>query len=87
MQVIYPLGTFRNVDVTYGVSPTERRNKPMLIGIFNNTHDTEVISSIDDTKKASPYNLPELNDAYIATRLSLLAERRPETMEWVYLKS
>ena len=81
MQVIHPPGTFRNVDAAYGLSPAERRNKPMFIGIFSNTHDTEVISSIDDTKKASPYNLPELNDGDIATRLSLLAERRPETMK------
>ena len=76
-----------NVDVAYGVSPTARRNKPTLIGIFSNNHDIEVISSIDDIKKASLYNLPELNEVDIATRLTLLAEHRPETMEGLYLKS
>lgn len=55
--------------------------------LFENTHDLEVIQSIDDIKKAQTYWYEELEQYDLETRKILLAESRPHIMEWFYFKS
>ena len=58
-----------------------------LIERFHRTHVIESIQSIADIRKAQLYDYPELSGLNLASRFALLAENRPATMEWLYLKS
>ncbi len=53
---------------------------------FQCTHSITVFQSVDDIFKAQTYNYEELANYDLATRKILLAEQRPHTMEWFYLK-
>jgi hypothetical protein len=55
--------------------------------IFEETHDIEVIQSIDDIKKAQTYCYEELEQFNLETKKILLAESRRHIMEWYYIKS
>lgn len=65
----------------------DRSISSTIIDIFYQTHDIEVVSSIDDLRKSNIYNFPEVGTLDMLTRLTLFAEHRPETMEWFYLRS
>ncbi len=53
--------------------------------LFEQSHDIEVIESVDDIKKAHTYHYKELEQYDLATRRFLLAEYRPCIMEWFYI--
>ena len=55
--------------------------------LFADSHEIEIIESLDDIKKAKTYNYKEIERYDLATRRTLLAELRPSIMEWFYLKA
>jgi SAM-dependent methyltransferase len=55
-----------------------------LRAVFEATHHLEIITSIDDVKKAQTYDYPELATFDLAQRKILLAEHRVSIMEWFY---
>ena len=52
---------------------------------FQDTHRITVVQSIDDVAKARFYDYEELYDYDLSARKALLAEGRPNIMEWFYL--
>jgi precorrin-6B methylase 2 len=52
---------------------------------FEATHSVEVVRSTDDIEKAQTYVYEELSAYDLATRRTLLGERRTSIMEWFYL--
>jgi hypothetical protein len=54
---------------------------------FNKTHHIELLTSITDIKKTIIYDYPELFNIPLFIKWSLLSERRPEIMQWVFIKS
>lgn len=52
--------------------------------VFKDTHQLEVISSVDDIRKAQTYEYPELASFSLAERKVLLAEWRSNIMDWFY---
>jgi hypothetical protein len=55
-----------------------------LRAVFESTHHLEIITSVDDVKKAQTYDYPELATFDLAQRKILLAEYRVSIMEWFY---
>jgi len=55
-----------------------------LRNVFQATHHLEIVTSIDDIKKAQTYDYPELATFDFSQRKILLAEHRPSLMEWFY---
>ncbi len=58
-----------------------------LKSLFEPTHRIEQIASLDDIKKAQTYLYPELEPYDLATRKTLVGERRPHIMEWLFIQS
>tara|TARA_R110000850_G_scaffold125699_8_gene244235 strand:+ start:3590 stop:4441 length:852 start_codon:yes stop_codon:yes gene_type:complete len=58
-----------------------------LTSIFSQTHECQIIESIDDTIKAYSYNFPELASLTLGTRRKILAEDRPQIMRWIFAKA
>jgi len=54
---------------------------------FKKTHDIQVISSIEDYKKAQIYDYPELDGLDLSMKKILIAEERPQIMEWIFCRS
>jgi precorrin-6B methylase 2 len=54
-----------------------------LIELFAQTHNVEVIKSIDDIEKAKTYLYPETEQLNLQQRKDLFAECRPGVMEWL----
>ena len=54
-----------------------------MIKSFSETHQTEIIESIDDIQKAYRYDMPELSGFSIADKLQFVKEGRPTIMTWV----
>ena len=54
---------------------------------FNKTHYVELLTSITDIKKTIIYDYPELFNIPLFIKWTLLSERRPEAMQWVFIKS
>lgn len=54
---------------------------------FAETHEVEIIRSIDDIDKAKSYFYEELTGFDLESRKILLGECRPTIMEWFYMKS
>ena len=54
-----------------------------MINSFSETHQTEIIESIDDIQKAYRYDMPELSGFSIADKLQFVKEGRPTIMTWV----
>ncbi len=54
---------------------------------FKESHEFEVIRSLDDFEKAQTYFYEELAGFDLATRGVLVGEQRPVIMEWFYMKS
>jgi SAM-dependent methyltransferase len=52
--------------------------------IFGETHRLQVVSSVDDIRKAQTYDYPELAPFSLAERKVLLAEWRGCEMDWYY---
>lgn len=52
---------------------------------FKPTHSITVIQSLDDIAKAHAYHYDELQSYDLATRRMILAESRPQIMEWFFL--
>jgi hypothetical protein len=57
----------------------------MIRQAFQDTHHITVVHSIDDIAKARSYDYKELQGYDLAARKALLAEGRPNIMEWFYL--
>ena len=57
----------------------------MIRQAFQDTHHSTVVQSIDDIAKARSYDYKELQGYDLAARKALLAEGRPNIMEWFYL--
>lgn len=55
-----------------------------LMELFRATHDVRTCLSVDDIQKAKHYDYPELAPFDLATRLAIVAERRPAIMEWLF---
>ncbi len=55
-----------------------------LVAVFKDTHQMEIITSVDDIKKAQQYEYPELAPYSLAERKVLLNEWRASAMEWFY---
>lgn len=60
---------------------------PELLAHFEQTHDCEVIASIDDITKAYEYNYPELADFDLYERCRVLQENRCNIMRWIFAKA
>lgn len=58
-----------------------------LAELFESSHDLRAMTSLDDIQKVKTYRFPELLDLDLVTRFTILAEYRPHTMEWFFLKS
>ena len=58
-----------------------------LIERLEGTHDLKIVRSVDDIIKAYDYEYPELANFDLQGRRSLLAEKRPHTMQWIFAKS
>lgn len=56
-----------------------------IADLFKDTHNIEIIRSVDDIYKAKYYEYPEVNDLPLKTKLHCFAEKRPGVMEWYYL--
>ena len=54
--------------------------------LFEESHHIEVISSIDDIKKAQQYEYKELEGFSLEEKRKILREDRPAIMEWFYMK-
>lgn len=52
--------------------------------IFQETHQMEVVASVDDIRKAQTYDYPELQPFSLAERRLLLREWREANMDWFY---
>jgi len=61
------------------ISISERMEK-----VFRDTHELEVIISVDDIRKAHTYDYTELSSFSLAERKLLLMEWRASIMEWFY---
>lgn len=57
-----------------------------LRNLFKSSHDIQVISSIDDIKKARTYQFTELERYPLNVKKQILREGRPTIMEWFYMK-
>lgn len=57
-----------------------------LIEIFSTSHDIEVIPSTDDLLRPMIYHLKFLDNQPDNVKIALMAEGRPQRMEWLYLK-
>jgi len=55
-----------------------------LIARFVDSHEVQMISSLDDIKKSHVYNYPELQPYDLKLRRLLLGEQRPAIMEWLW---
>jgi hypothetical protein len=55
-----------------------------LRAVFQGTHALEVITSVDDIRKAQTYDYPELGQFSMAERKVLLREWRESAMDWFY---
>ncbi len=53
--------------------------------LFRQTHDVISITSVDDIIKARTYSYSELETYDLPSRRTLLAERRPTIMEWLFM--
>jgi hypothetical protein len=60
---------------------------PRLRARFSPSHEVESVLSVHDIKKGQEYLYDELASYDLDTRRRLLAESRPATMEWFYLRS
>lgn len=58
-----------------------------IADLFMSTHDITLIQSIDDIQKAKLYEYRETQDMDLETKKLFFAEKRPSTMEWLFLKS
>lgn len=58
-----------------------------LRAAFHATHDIRSVKSVDDIEKAHTYEYPQLGNYDRKTRLLILSERRPGTMEWLIMTS
>lgn len=58
-----------------------------LKNLFKNTHHVSTIKSIDDNEKPDKYFVKKLSKYSFNTRKKILAEDRPDIMEWVICKS
>lgn len=55
--------------------------------LFKDTHDIQIIRSLDDITKAKTYNYAEAKNLDIRQREKLYHEGRPHIMEWYWLRS
>lgn len=53
--------------------------------VFSETHDIHAVKSVDDIEKARTYEYEELDGFDLASRKTLLAEKRPAAMEWFFM--
>jgi len=58
-----------------------------LWAIFSETHECEIIESVDDIAKAYTYNFEELKDFDLSDRHRVLTEGRKHIMKWIFAKS
>lgn len=58
-----------------------------LLESFRDTHDVQMISSVDDIDKAYGYQLAELEALALGERKILLSENRPTIMKWLFARS
>lgn len=58
-----------------------------LLKAFHDTHECEVIESIDDIIKAYDYEYDEIASLPLADRRQLVGEGRPQIMRWIFAKS
>jgi hypothetical protein len=58
-----------------------------IFNLFKNSHDIEIIESIDDIKKVKIYNYKEIGHYDLPIKKILLGEKRPTIMEWFFIKS
>ena len=56
-----------------------------LRDVFENTHDIQVITSIDDVKKVSKYNYSEISNLTLKGKYLALAESRSAEMDWMFI--
>jgi len=54
-----------------------------LVDLFSDTHDIQIIKSIDDIEKAKTYIFDETNGFDLAIKKELYQECRPTIMEWL----
>ncbi|RYD24104.1 MAG: hypothetical protein EOP88_01570 [Verrucomicrobiaceae bacterium] len=58
-----------------------------VMGAMGETHDLELIESIDDIIKSYTYDFPELSPFSLSERKRILAEGRPHIMRWIFARS
>jgi hypothetical protein len=58
-----------------------------LIKLFYKTHNIQVIKSLSDSRKPYLINSPELDNLDLEIKYAIMAESRPEEMEWLYCTS
>lgn len=54
-----------------------------MLRLFSETHDLQIIKSIDDIEKAKTYVCEETNGLSLEEKLKLYREWRPSIMEWL----
>lgn len=54
-----------------------------MIELFNETHDLQIVKSIDDIEKAKTYVFEETKGLSLEEKLKLYREWRPSIMEWL----
>lgn len=59
----------------------------VLLESFGDTHDVQVIRSVDDIDKAYNYQSMELEPLSLAERKMVLSENRPTIMKWLFARS
>ncbi|WP_111612947.1 class I SAM-dependent methyltransferase [Algoriphagus yeomjeoni] len=56
----------------------------LLRSRFQNTHSIDLIKSIDDIFRYRKINIPEIQKIPLSDQISILAEKRPTQMEWIF---
>ncbi|MDP9047326.1 MAG: 50S ribosomal protein L11 methyltransferase [Bacteroidota bacterium] len=54
-----------------------------LVSLFNETHNIQIVKSIDDIEKAKTYGYKETDSLSLNEKMILFRECRPSIMEWL----
>jgi lipopolysaccharide biosynthesis glycosyltransferase len=85
---VFNAGNLKKTDLIIEIhSFIDRKIATTLIGVFQDTHRINFITSLNDDFKVLNYRNSKIENLTFEQRKVLLAENRPEVMEWIYLES
>lgn len=84
---VFNIQNFLEADLIIEIhSFLDRSIATYLISVFQDTHNITFITSISDDFKALCFKNPKFENFSFEQRKNIVAENRPEVMEWIYLE-